>query len=478
MWQAWLQSFPELSLLPLDLGGNAPQRAVRIPFPPLAERLLPPEERALLAALDALAAGRHGECGALCERALSDGLRHPDFHLLAGACALADGRCTLARDLLANAYLYRDGEAGHPSIGTATRHLLPALRLLTRIAPTQLVALYPSPFAAALLYTVALDACGEPEQALMILREMVPAYGMHDEVRIMAARIHIGLGNFETAEGALTHDDCAEQDALEYLRSFYLAYCLSRQDQPRKAAQELGRAVRTIASVNGHTQARARVLLGQLFADCGLLLDSLRESGGVDPKWLPDGVAQELLRQEESVMATLDQLSGRDLERLAEADPFQVYLPDLPALKGLTSKLDIARDPLKNLKSGSMSWVARRDHEEAVAAARSAIAKGEEPPVKFITRLSAAAVDVKKRIDAAHEWWFERLQALHEAPARPELALDNMAETAHLRFDFRGTRELEFHPWLGELRAGQVLRWTGIVLAIAAVLLLLRALFG
>jgi hypothetical protein len=301
---------------------------------------------------------------------------------------------------------------------------------------------------------------------------------MHDEVRILAARIHVGLGNYETAAAALTHDECAEADALEYTRSFYLALSLREQGQRRRAAQELGRAVRTIAAVNAHTQARARLLLAELFAESELLLDSLRESGGVSPDYLPGSVAAWVLHFEEGTLARLAELDGRGLERQAEADPYQVYLPDLPAPKALTSKLDVARDPLEAVRPGSLSWAAQRDHAQAVTAARTAIAKGEEPPVQFVARLSAAAVDVQKRIKVAEEWWRERCPQLKAAPANPALALVDSANSAHLRFDFRGTRELEFTPWLGELRAVQLVRWAGVLLGIGLVLLLLRAMFG
>jgi hypothetical protein len=48
----------------------------------------------------------------------------------------------------------------------------------------------------------------------------------------------------------------------------------------------------------------------------------------------------------------------------------------------------------------------------------------------------------------------------------------------HLRFDFRGTRELEYAPWHGEARARELLRWAGIVAGIALALILVRSMFG
>src|SRR5438093_838784 len=74
----------------------------------------------------------------------------------------------------------------------------------------------PSPYAAALLYAVALDACGEAENALSVLREAAVQFGLRDEQRVMAARIHLAAGRPEIAHQALTHSERTQQDALEY----------------------------------------------------------------------------------------------------------------------------------------------------------------------------------------------------------------------------------------------------------------------
>jgi tetratricopeptide (TPR) repeat protein len=488
MWQEWLATFPEMQLLSLDIGGGGPERRWAHPIPLLAQRLLSPVEGALVEALALLAVDNFSGCGLACRRSLELGIKHPDLLLVASACALHEGRCEEAREFLAEVYLrVQGGEEPRLSgplqdtdsgiIGVGIRRLYPALRFVVRITPAQLLPVHPSPYGAALLYAVALNACGERQNALSVLREMAAQFGLHDELRIMAAGIHLAEGNLDAAYGSLVHSECAHQDALEFTRSFYLAYCLERLGKPRQAAQELGRALRTIQGVNPQTEARARLLAAELYHRSGLPLDALRESGSVDAEQLPQPIAAEVLRQEEAWLAELEGLPAAELERLAKADVFQAYIPDPAEATRATRKLDISRDPLSQIARPGMSWAEQQRHEQQLVEARAAMERGEVA-VMALPKLSPEAADIQRRIVKASEWWPQRRNELLMALPRPELLMTDSAHSGHLRFDYRGRRELEFTPLQGEHRAAEIVRWAGIVALLGVVLVAVRTCLG
>jgi tetratricopeptide (TPR) repeat protein len=473
MWAQWLSTFPDVRVLPLDLGGGGPEDRRPPAIPQLAGLLLSRDERVLLTALAALATGTDFEAVAVLRSALDQGSLDPDVRFLAAACELGAGNPPAALDLLGELYLHAGGDQRHPAIGETLRHIYPALRCLVRITPTQLLPVYPSPYGAALLYAVALDACGQCEKALQVLREMVPLYGLLDELRIMAARIHVSLNNLDTARTALEHADCSEPDALEFTRSFYLAYCLYCEEHCAKAAQLLGRVVRTMPAVNAHSLARARLLLADCYGRCGLLLDALQTSGAVDPALLPTDAARLVLAREERWLTELGELSAPELERLAGADSYQVFVPEGRPVEG-RSRLNTSHDPLASHQPRALSWAQRRREEEDYAAARSALERGEEVPSKFQPQLSSGASALRRSIAAAGTQWPERRRGLASAPGAAEVSQYVMAQARHVRFDFRGNRPPSLRPLQGERRAAQLLGFGGAVLAIAAVLSMLH----
>jgi hypothetical protein len=475
MWAQWLSTFPDVSVLPLDIGGGGPEDRRLPDVPWLAERLLSPDERVLLEALAALANNEDSRAGQVLGAAVASGTTYPDIRFLSAACDLRAGHCADALEVLRDLYLQLDTDSRLPEVGSAVRHAYPPLRCLVRITPAQLIPVYPSPYAAALLFAVALDACGQAERALTVLREMVPQYGLLDELRLMAARIHLDQGNVDQAFTALTHAECSEPDALEFTRLFYVAYCHYLREEYRQGAQVLGSAVRGLGRVNPHSQARAHLLLAELYEHCGLLLDALRESAGVAPELLPAGVATLVLTREERWLHALGQLNVPELERMADANVYQAYLPEPSADRLGISRLDTSRDPLGHLKSRSLSWAARRQEEQELAEARAAHDRGEALPRKFGPPLSAAGASVLNSIETAEEWWKTRKPLLSSSAGRPEVSRYVMAESGQLRFDFHGNREPSLVPLEGERRAAGLLSTGSASLAIAALLILIRS---
>jgi tetratricopeptide (TPR) repeat protein len=475
MWAQWLSSFPEVTILPLDLGGGGPEDRRAPAIPQLAQLLLSTDEHTLLQALEALATDRVPEAGNWLQEAVAAGSLHPDLRFLAAACNLQRGQCAAAAELLSELYLRSDEDGRQPKVGDVIRHVYPALRCLLRIMPTQLLPVYPSPYGAALMYAVALDACGQHERALTVLREMVPCFGMPDELRIMAARIHLSLGNIEQAYASLTHAECTEPDALEFTRSFYIGYCLYLQEDYRKAAQAIGRVVRTMPAVNPHSMARAKLLLAECYGRCGLLLDALRESGSVPPGLLPPEIAAVVLNREEGWLTELGQLEVLELERLADADIFQVYIPEPRTPRGAVTRLDTTRDPLAKAVPQALSWAERKREEVELDEARAAVARGDALPPRFHPKLSAAGTALLSKIEAAEEWWKTRRPALASAHGAAEVARHVMAQTGQVRFDFHGNRDPSLIPLEGERRAIHLLSGAGAVITIGAVLMLLRS---
>jgi tetratricopeptide (TPR) repeat protein len=475
--ERWLLTCPELDHVALDVAPGRPLGAARSPVPQLALRLCNPEEKLLLACLDGIAAGNQAAALEAALQGPSEGGQFPDLHLLAGALLLAEGRAEEALAPLQKAYLIAmapESERGNAEpLGHPARRLYPFLRILLRIAPSQLLPLYVDGYCAALLYAVALGHTGSTGEALEVLRDCVKEFGMQDELRVIGGQLHLARGDLDMAATALAEPPQTQHDALDLTRTVFLALVEMQRGQLRSAVRQLRPAVLHPGSANPQTQARARLVLAQAYAQAGLPLEALRHSGVVPAEQLPQFVADWVAQQEAQWVREAGELRELEVERMARADAVTLHIPETDDVLKLESrKLEIARNPLDELKPTEMSWARRREQEQQIGEIKAAVARGEqvtlgEPVYSTEARKFLAGV---KRMQ---QWWPERQQALRLA-GPDSLARDPRA-TAHVRFDFRGTRSAPLYSLPCERRLA-LLAWAGGASAvILVVLLFLRA---
>lgn len=460
VWERWLNSYPELRLLDLDVGRGLQESRTLHNAGPLTHLLMPHDEKVLVHCLTRLADHDAQAAAGLTIRQAERGALLPDLDLLAGAFCLAEGRLDEAVDRLAQCY------QTEPEPGLAIRRMYPSLRLLLRVTPCVLLPLYPNAYGAEVMYAVALWRAGQGAEALEVLKDMVGRWGLFDELRLIGGIIHLERGNVDRAIGALTVGEITERDAMELTRSMYLAYAHFKREEFRSAGRALMPALQTVTDVNPHLRARCLLLLAELYERNGLLLNALRESGRVQPEEVPGEVAAQMLAREERWLTELALLSPVELERLARADTYQVYVPDAVQPKSVSSPLDTSRDPGRGLRPREMSWLKRQAEQREIRAYRAAVARGETITLKGERGLSAAGAEIKTRIAAAERWWPGRRQALQEARPQESLAHHDPLEVGHLRFDFCGSRRAPRKVLQGEKRARAVagLAWASLLI--------------
>ncbi len=469
MWQRWMASYPELELLDLDVGRGKEEHRHRRMLHWLSVWLMPGDERALLACLGALAQGDLPGAALIAEREARNYSLLTDMHMLAGAFLLSQGRCAEAV-----APLERCFKSDKPT-GCATRRLYPGLRILLRISPCLLMPLFPSPYAAALLYAVALWHSGALAEALDALRDMVTLWGPYDELKLVTGQIHLQRGEIDQALAVLSAQDTVERDALELTRCLYEALGHYRREEHRSAARVLGGAVKTSSDVNPLLMARARLLLAECCERNGLLLDALRESAHVAPDEVPGEICAMMLEREERWVTELGLLGNVEVERLARADNYQVYLPDRTETVSDYSPLDTTRDPLKKLQPKEASWLKRQAEERKISALQARAARGETVSQLVEHPLTALGRETRQSIATAQRWWPSRRAELGGAAARERLARPSALEVGHVRFDFCGERETDPYQFVGEKRSALLLAIGGVALLIALMLWSLRA---
>jgi len=450
VWQRWLNSFPELQLLDLDIGRGRPELRSLAVLPPLAVALMLHDERALRSIISHLIAGDFVNAAELAQRESDGGSLLPDVHLLAGACRLAEGRLADAAESLRKCY------QSDPPPGAAARRLCPTLRLLLRLSPCLLLPLYPNSYGAGMLYAVALWRSCQLGEALEVAREMTSQWGLNDELKLLAGQMQIERGELEQAIQTLSASEETQHDSVELARCFYLAYAHYLREEYRSAARALIGAIRTVQEVNPHLHARARLLLAELYERNGLPLPALRESGHVLPEEVPGDVAHTVLEREERWVTQLGLLSDSEIEHMAHADDYQMYIPDIATPRAAYSPLDTTRDPMKNLAPRERSWLKRQAEERRIADYRAAAARGETIRPRDVTALSGAALDFRSRVTAAQRWWPSRRQALEEAQPRERLARQEASQVAQLTFDFCGLKEEIQFMLAGEKRAAML----------------------
>lgn len=446
MWDRWLNSYPELQLLDLDVGRGQREQRVLQHSGLLTHLLMPYDEKVLQLCLTRMVEHDAISAAALVIREAQKGALLPDIHLLAGAFHLSESRLEDAAEQLQRCY------QAEPEPGLAIRRLLPSLRFLVRLAPCVLLPLYPNAYGAALMYALTLARSGQGGDALEVLREMVSRWGLFDELKLLGGMIHLERGNLDQAIKALSVSEQTERDALELSRAIYLAYAHFKREEYRSAARALAPVMHVVRDVNPHLHARARLLLAELYERNGLLLDALRESGRVEPNEVPGDIAAAMLAREERWLAELTLLSNAEIERLANADAYQLYIPDVAKPKASYSPLDTSRNVGKQLKPRSMSWIKRREEQRQISEYRAALARGESVEPPGATSLTGAGAELKSRIAAAERWWAGRRQALMEARPSERLARLDPATVGHLRFDFCGSRQPPDRKLTGETR--------------------------
>lgn len=469
MWQRWLNSFPELQLLDLDVGREREERRSLITLAPLTLWVMPHDERALHRILSLLSANDQAGAAMLADRESDGGSLLPDIHLLAGALRLAEGRVADAADCLRRCYL------SDPPPGAAVRRLSPHLRLLLRVSPCLLLPLYPNAYGAAMLYATALKLSGHSGEALEVAREMIKQWGLNDELLLLAGQMMIERGELEAALELFGRGEPLQHDAVELARCLYQAYAHFLREEYRSAVRVLVAAVRTVHEVNPHLHARARLLLADLYERNGLPLSALRESGHVLADEVPGDVAKVMLERETRWVTELTLLSDAEIERLANADDYQMYMPDAGRPRAAYSPLDSSRTPLKDIKPREQSWLKRQAEERKIAEYRAAAARGEVVRPRDVLPLSGAALDFRSRIAAVQRWWPERRQGLEFAAPRERLAHGSPAEVGHLRFDFCGAREDDTPQLAGEKRVQLLGALSLAVALVGLVLWLLRS---
>jgi len=468
VWDRWLNSYPELGLLDLDVGrGQFESRKLKNAS--LATHLLMPyDEKALQMCLESLIDGDEISAAALVYREASKGALLPDIFLLAGAFRMSEGRLDEAAQLLGRIY------QGETEPGLAIRRMCPSLRFLVRLTPCVLLPLYPNVYAAELMYALATWRSGNAGEGLQILREMVERWGLFDELKLAGGLIHLERGDLDRAIGALSVGENTERDAMELARALYLAYAHLKREEFRSAVRALVPVMQIVRDVNPHLHARARQLLAELYERNGLMLNALRESGKVLPNEVPADVAKEILGREERWVTELSLMSNAEVERLAHADSYQVYLPDEARPKASYSPLDTSRNVATQLKPRAMSWIKRQEEQRKIDDYRAALARGESVLPPGDSGLSPAGADVKKRIAAAERWWVSRRQALSETRPSERLARANPFDVGHLRIDFCGGRKAPTVTLMGEKRLRFISILAGASLVIFVCLLILH----
>jgi len=457
-----------MQLLDLDVGrGQREQRTLQRAGL-LTHVLMPYDEKVLQMCLLRLIEHDEISAAGLVIREAARGALLPDLHLLAGAFHLAEGRLADAAGQLVRCY------QSDPEPGLAIRRMLPSLRFLVRLAPCVLVPLYPNAYGAALIYAVTLSRTGQSGEALEVVRDMVSRWGLFDELKLLAGLIHLQRGHIDRAVKALTVSEQTERDALELSRALYLAYAHFQLEEYRSAARALGSVMHVVRDANPHLHARARLLLSELYERNGLLLNALRESGRVEPNEVPADVTAIMLEREERWITELGLLSNAELERMAHADTYLMYVPDAVQPRPAYSPLDTSRNIAKQLKPRAMSWIKRRQEQRTIDAYREALARGESVEPPGAAGLSPAGAELKSRIGAAERWWVSRRQALVDARPSDKLARQDPLAVGHLRFDFCGARTAPPEKLVGEKRAQMLTALLGASLLIFVCLWLLQ----
>ena len=471
MWDRWLSSYPELDLLELDIGvGRSESRALHglawgVPY------FMPPDERTLLRCLRLLADDNYAEAAAIADEYARGGCLLPDLPLLAGALHLHYGRISPAVAVLEHSFLAR----AEP--GLAIRRLYPGLRLLLRISPCVLLPLYPNAFAAHALFATALLLEGQVGAALDVVREMSARWGLHDEAKLLAGVIHLARDEPEQAIAALASPEDTQHDSLELARGLHLALAHYRLGEYRNAARVLVPMLLTIKQANMHLQARARLLLAECYERNGMVFAALKESAQVVAAALPGDIAGEVLAREERWVVELASLGNHELEQLARADTYQIYMPDEPRDTKRYSALDVSRDPLKKLVPKAASWRQRQEEKRQFDRIRAAYARGDTVELDNRKELSPQARELKAKVAAAQGWWPSRRDVLEQARsrARERLAIADPRTTGHLRFDWAGQRAAPAHRLTGEQRFAMLSVVTTSVLLIALALWIIRS---
>ncbi|MCB1217717.1 hypothetical protein KDL44_09995 [bacterium] len=474
MWDNWLFSHPELAHITLDVGRGLGETRSRHHVTKLVELLMPWDEKQVLYCLDQLAAGDSRSAAAIAARASAGGSLQGDTHLLAGAFALAMARPQEAVNALEQ--LGRE----NTDCGEAIRRMYPGLRILLRITPTVLIPVYPNDYGAGLMLAVARWACGESGAALEDVRDLISRHGMRDELRLLGGYLLVQRGELDRAIKALQGAHPEEEDAVALDQALILAYALSRREQYREAARALTRSVRSIRSANQHLQARCKLLLAELYDRCEMPFEALAISSEVPAEVLPPAVARSQQQREERWLTEALHMGGAELERMARANPYMMYVPDAAEFSDArrVSKLDIHRDPVAALKPREMSWLRRKADEHRISEYRSAVARGENVPAPHGENLTTEGRQFRQRVRQAEQWWPGRSQALSAALTGRD-GLQAAGAVGHALFDFCSQHEGSLKLLEGEQRARFVAGFGGMVLAAAIIMIVLRlAVYG
>ncbi|MCB1185957.1 hypothetical protein KDL29_02225 [bacterium] len=474
MWDNWLFSHPELSLVTLDVGRGLGENRSSYHVTKLVEILMPYDEKQLLYCLERLAGGDSRGAAGVISNASRAGSLLPDTHLLAGAFALAQGRLDDALGALEQC-----GRES-PDCGEAIRRIYPGLRILVRITPTVLIPVHPNEYGAGLMLAVAHWASGQPGAALEEVRDLISRHGMRDELRLMGGYLLVQRGEVDRAIKAMRGAHPEEEDAVALDHALILAYALSLQEQYREAAMLLTKAVRSIRNVNPHLQARCKLLLAELYDRCEMPFEALAVSSEVPADVMPPAVARSQQQREERWLTEALHMGGAELERMARANPYMMYIPDASEFtdEKRVSKLDIHRDPVAALKPREMSWLRRKVDEHRISEYKSAVARGESVPSPHGDRLSVEGRQFRQRVKQAEQWWPGRSQFL-SAALMGSTGLQAEGVTGHVLFDFCSAHEGSLKLLEGEHRARLVCGFGGAVFVAALVMLILRlAVYG
>ena len=469
MWENWLFSNPELSLITLDVGRGLSENRSRNHVTRLVEFLMPYDEKQILRCLDLLANGESRQAAGVISAASRAGSLLPDTHLLAGAFALATGNCDHAVPPLE--LCSKDSE----NCGESIRRIYPGLRFLVRITPCVLLPVHPNDYGAGIMLAVALQNSGEYGAALECIRELISQHGMTDELRLMGGYLLLRRNEIDRLLKAMRGARPLEEDAVALDHALVLAYALREQEQYREAARVLTPAVRSIRGVNQHLQARCKLLLAELYDRCEMPFEALALSSEVPAEVMPPAVARSQQQREERWLTEVSHMSGAELERMARANPYMMYVPDASEFSDekRVSKLDIHRDPVAALKTREMSWLRRKADEHRIAEVRSAAARGETVAGMNDDRLSSEGRSFRQRVRQAEQWWPGRSQDLGIALTGMD-GLQAAADTGHALFDFCSYHDSSQRLLEGEQRARLVSAFGGAVLGIGIVMMILR----
>jgi tetratricopeptide (TPR) repeat protein len=471
MWDNWIFSHPDLSLITLDVGRGQSENRSRNHVTRLVEVLMPHDERQLLRGLDYLANGKSSAAAAVLTEASRIGTFSTDIHLLAGAFELARGRNEEAR--MALEQCVKDEE----HCGDKIRRIYPGLRILLRITPCVLLPVQPNDYGAGLMLAVALRNLGEHGAALEQVRELIARYGLNDELRLLGAQLLIQRGELDRAIQTLRGVQNMEEDAVALDQALLLAYALREREKYHDAARGLTKAVRGIRGVNQHLQARCKLLLAELYDRCELPFEALAISSEVPANAMPPVVARAQQQREDRWLTEVQHMSHAELERMSRVNTYMMYIPDSSEFDdpNKVSKFDIHRDPVAALKTREMSWFRRRADEQRISEYQAAVARGDSrrPPIE--NPLSGPGLQLKSRIRNAEQWWPGRSQALSAALSGGDgLEFGNASAVGHVLFDFCSMHEGSSLVLEGEFRSRLLSAFGGAVLLIGIVLYVLR----